>query len=235
MAPFEIGCFDIPTSTGFHCPGGDYGCFGNTDCAQCNIYPYPSSVNHLHTCTVANLSKSCHNTYPSSCEWTFAPSASPITPAPIKAPTPTPHCNSSMPNLSKPYRTVREFEIINKCEYPLWVGITGKSWTTPVTYPKGKIPRDGGFKIESKETINLNVSIMQSMLIWGRTNCGGTGLAFTCDTGSCTNSVLGEDGKCCATTSGRYTCGSPLSPTSLVEITLAKTECTVPMTFMIYH
>ena len=87
-------------------------------------------------------------------------------------------CDFTVPplNTSKKART---FQIINNCDFKIWVGYDGKSQLpppgpTPVNYPpnQGYIPNDGGFKLDQhkSKTITFQNDLISGTL-WGRTNC----------------------------------------------------------------
>lgn len=71
-----VGCFDV---TSEYCQAGgiQIGCFGQSECAQCN-YPNNYNSNDLHTCSMQNISQKCHDLYPSHCLFpTQSPTNSP--------------------------------------------------------------------------------------------------------------------------------------------------------------
>eukprot|EP00484_Ammonia_sp_Unknown_P021860 CAMPEP_0197029536 /NCGR_PEP_ID=MMETSP1384-20130603/8959_1 /TAXON_ID=29189 /ORGANISM="Ammonia sp." /LENGTH=543 /DNA_ID=CAMNT_0042458723 /DNA_START=39 /DNA_END=1670 /DNA_ORIENTATION=+ len=193
---------------GYCSTAGAKGCFSPTakTCAQCNYPAAPTSnPNGLLTCSSANVSKSCSSQYPSTCAYPC--------------------------DLETGFKSKRQFQFVNQCEYPIWVGMNAGNdslshsvWASIMNEDL----LDGGFKLDSEQTRTLTFPALKAMNIWARTNCAedadGT---FQCDTGSCSSAVnqMGKDGKCCGEESGVYKCSGPASPESIVEITLAQNQC----------
>ena len=100
-------------------------------------------------------------------------------------------CDFTVPplNTSKKART---FQIINNCDFKIWVGYDGKSQLpppapTPVNYPPniGYIPLNGGFELDQNKSRNITFqNDLISGTLWGRTNCKDIKGTVVCDTGT---------------------------------------------------
>lgn len=226
-----VACFNV-SDPATYCTqtGVTTGCFipegssTNAACAQCNYPAVSDPVNGLPGCvnisgpnepyedqnSSYDLSYSCHEAYPFYCHYPAspAPTTAPTTPKPTPVPT-------TCPTVS--FKTERTFVMYNKCKYPIWVGMSVEAEYV------SKMPEKGGFKLVSGQTKNISVPNMESLNLWGRTNCAMVDGKFTCDTGECwaTDNNNGADGKCCSDS----TCNGPQPPESLVELTLAVDEC----------
>lgn len=97
------------------------------------------------------------------------------------------------------------FTVINNCPFTVWPGFIGRSKSIP-SWP---LPKNGGWELSSKKsTVFLVPQDLYACKIWARTNCTWNETVFSCETGSCRQSVQ------CAGSSTRQ------KPVTFAEFTL---------------
>ncbi len=75
-----------------------------------------------------------------------------------------------------------QFQTINNCPHPIWVGFQGKSKSNP----NYRVPFKGGWLQNPGQKRSFNVpSDLFASRIWARTNCATTNGRFRCETGDC--------------------------------------------------